>query len=69
MALVKPQFEVGPGGVGKGGLVRDEAVRARALSEVTAFVEASGWAVQATTDSPIEGGDGNREYLVWARKA
>jgi 23S rRNA (cytidine1920-2'-O)/16S rRNA (cytidine1409-2'-O)-methyltransferase len=69
VALVKPQFEVGPAGVGKGGLVKDDALRAQALEAVKAFLEACGWAVQATSDSPIEGGDGNREYLLWARKA
>jgi 23S rRNA (cytidine1920-2'-O)/16S rRNA (cytidine1409-2'-O)-methyltransferase len=69
VALVKPQFEVGPGRVGKGGLVRDAAARSAALSDVRAFLEAAGWAVQAATDSPIEGGDGNHEYLLWARKA
>jgi 23S rRNA (cytidine1920-2'-O)/16S rRNA (cytidine1409-2'-O)-methyltransferase len=69
VALVKPQFEVGPEQVGKGGLVRDERARAEALAAVAAFLEASGWAVRETTDSPVEGGDGNREYLLWARKA
>ena len=68
IALVKPQFEVGPERVGKGGVVKDEAARADALAAVCAFLEASGWAVQATTDSPIAGGDGNREYLLWAKK-
>lgn len=68
VALVKPQFEAGPQGVGKGGLVKDEAVRARTLAEVAAFLEIAGWAVQATADSPIAGGDGNREYLLWAMK-
>lgn len=68
IALVKPQFEAGPQGVGKGGLVRDETVRARTLAEVVAFLEAAGWPVQATADSPIAGGDGNREYLLWATK-
>lgn len=68
VALVKPQFEAGPKAVGKGGVVRDEAVRAKALVEVGAFLEASGWTVQASADSPIAGGDGNREYLLWARK-
>ncbi|WP_332773243.1 TlyA family RNA methyltransferase [Phenylobacterium sp.] len=68
VALVKPQFEAGPQGVGKGGLVKDEAVRARTLAEVMAFLEAAGWAVRATADSPIAGGDGNREYLLWAMK-
>jgi 23S rRNA (cytidine1920-2'-O)/16S rRNA (cytidine1409-2'-O)-methyltransferase len=68
VALVKPQFEVGPGRVGKGGLVRDEAARTDALAGVEAFLEASGWPVQAHAESPIAGGDGNRELLVWARK-
>ena len=68
VALVKPQFEVGPERVGKGGLVKDEAARGDALNGVIRFLEASGWPVQATTDSPIEGGDGNREFLVWAKK-
>ncbi len=66
-ALVKPQFEVGPGRVGKGGVVRDEAARRDALAAVETFLTAEGWEVQATTDSPIEGGDGNREYLLWSR--
>ncbi len=69
IALVKPQFEVGPERVGKGGLVKDPAAREDALASVRAFLDASGWAVQAATDSPIEGGDGNREYLLWARKS
>jgi 23S rRNA (cytidine1920-2'-O)/16S rRNA (cytidine1409-2'-O)-methyltransferase len=68
VALVKPQFEVGPERVGKGGLVKDEAARAEALAGVREFLEASGWPVQATTDSPIEGGEGAREYLLWARR-
>jgi 23S rRNA (cytidine1920-2'-O)/16S rRNA (cytidine1409-2'-O)-methyltransferase len=68
VALVKPQFEVGPERVGKGGLVKDEAARQEALDAVAAFIEASNWSVQATAESPIVGGDGNREYLLWARK-
>ena len=68
IALVKPQFEVGPARVGKGGLVKDEAARAEALTAAKAFLEAIGWTVQAAADSPIEGGDGNREHLLWAKK-
>jgi 23S rRNA (cytidine1920-2'-O)/16S rRNA (cytidine1409-2'-O)-methyltransferase len=68
VALMKPQFEVGRDRVGKGGLVKDEAARAEALQDVMGFVDGQGWAVQATTDSPIEGGDGNREFLLWAKK-
>ncbi|HYF22733.1 MAG TPA: TlyA family RNA methyltransferase [Caulobacteraceae bacterium] len=69
IALVKPQFEAGPGHVGKGGLVRDPDLHARVLAEVAAWLEASGWPVLTTADSPVEGGDGNREFLLRARKA
>ena len=69
IALVKPQFEVGPDRVGKGGLVKDEAAQMGALDAVRAFLEASGWRVLETADSPITGGDGNREFLLWARRA
>ena len=69
VALVKPQFEVGPEHVGKGGLVKDEAARRRALDEVAAFLNASRWAVREVADSPIAGGDGNLEYLLWAQRA
>ena len=68
VALVKPQFEVGPGRVGKGGLVKDEAARTDALRGVADFLSASGWTVCGIADSPIVGGDGNREFLIWARK-
>jgi 23S rRNA (cytidine1920-2'-O)/16S rRNA (cytidine1409-2'-O)-methyltransferase len=68
VALVKPQFEVGRARVGKGGIVKDEADRLAALEAVCGFLASEGWAVRARADSPIVGGDGNREYLVWARK-
>jgi 23S rRNA (cytidine1920-2'-O)/16S rRNA (cytidine1409-2'-O)-methyltransferase len=68
VALVKPQFEVGRERVGKGGVVKDAAARQAALSGVAAFLEAAGWPVRATDESPIAGGDGNREFLLWARK-
>jgi 23S rRNA (cytidine1920-2'-O)/16S rRNA (cytidine1409-2'-O)-methyltransferase len=68
IALVKPQFEVGPDRVGKGGLVKDAAAQAQALAGVETFLETSGWTVLATADSPIAGGDGNREFLLWASR-
>jgi 23S rRNA (cytidine1920-2'-O)/16S rRNA (cytidine1409-2'-O)-methyltransferase len=68
LALVKPQFEVGPARVCKGGLVKDAAARAEALAGVERFLEAAGWPVRASADSPIQGGDGNREFLLWAVK-
>lgn len=68
IALVKPQFEAGPGKVGKGGMVSDPAARAEALAGVEAFLAGAGWTVQASVDSPILGGDGAREFLLWAQK-
>ncbi|MFC3080324.1 TlyA family RNA methyltransferase [Phenylobacterium terrae] len=68
VALVKPQFEAGPGAVGKGGLVKDPAVRAAALEAAKQFFESSGWRVRGEAESPIAGGEGNLEFLVWARK-
>jgi 23S rRNA (cytidine1920-2'-O)/16S rRNA (cytidine1409-2'-O)-methyltransferase len=67
VALVKPQFEMGPEAVGKGGIVRDAAARARAVTEVRAFIEAQpGWRVFAEMPSPIPGGSGNEEFLIGA---
>jgi 23S rRNA (cytidine1920-2'-O)/16S rRNA (cytidine1409-2'-O)-methyltransferase len=67
IALVKPQFEVGPAKVGKGGVVKDEAARQGALEGVSRFLEQAGWRVVGSVESPVEGSDGNREYLLHAR--
>jgi 23S rRNA (cytidine1920-2'-O)/16S rRNA (cytidine1409-2'-O)-methyltransferase len=67
IALVKPQFEVGPQRIGKRGRVKDEADRRAALEGVRAFLAAAGWRVQSSVESPILGGEGAREYLLWAR--
>ena len=69
VALVKPQFEVGPRAVGKGGLVTDAAARAAALEAVKVWLTAAGWRVHATADSPVLGGDGNHEHLLWASRS
>ena len=69
VALIKPQFEAGPGHVGKGGMVKNPEVLARVQADVTDFLEASGWTVQAKTESPIFGGAGQIEYLVHAQKS
>ena len=69
VALIKPQFEVGPSGVGKGGLVKNGALQQQAVEAVRGFVESAGWQVQSTAPSSILGGNGNREYLLWGRKA
>jgi 23S rRNA (cytidine1920-2'-O)/16S rRNA (cytidine1409-2'-O)-methyltransferase len=65
--LVKPQFEAGRSDVHKG-LVRDPSVHARVCREMRAFVEALDWQVDGIEPSPIEGGDGNREFLLGARR-
>jgi len=69
VALVKPQFEMDSRAeVGRGGLVRDEAARQDALVRVSAWVASRGWTIEATAHSPIAGGDGNSEFLLWARR-
>jgi 23S rRNA (cytidine1920-2'-O)/16S rRNA (cytidine1409-2'-O)-methyltransferase len=67
VALVKPQFEVGRGKVGKGGIVRDESARATALATVADAARALGFAVCGDTRSPITGGKGNVEFLLYLR--
>ena len=62
--LVKPQFEVGRSGLGKGGIVRDEHLRREALCRVLASAESVGFSHLGTIDSPILGGDGNHEFLA-----
>jgi len=69
VALIKPQFEVGRAGIGKNGIVRSEADRRAALDNIATWLSSDrGWIVDGTMDSPIEGGDGNREFLIAARK-
>ena len=69
LALIKPQFEAGREDVGKGGVVRDEAVRERVCSNVAAWLEGQGWAVGSLTTSPITGPEGNVEFLIGAQRA
>ncbi|MEN5176699.1 TlyA family RNA methyltransferase [Brevundimonas diminuta] len=70
ITLVKPQFEAdGPKAVGKKGVVKDPVAHAAAVAGVRDWLEESGWAVREVADSPITGGDGNVEFLLWARKA
>ncbi len=67
VALVKPQFELGPEAVGKGGVVRDKAERQRALVTVRDWIDLQpGWKVTGIVPSQIEGGDGNIETLIGA---
>ena len=67
VALIKPQFEAGRQHLKKG-IVRDDAVRETVRDEITAFVAGLGLAIIGVIPSPIEGGDGNVEYLIGARR-
>jgi 23S rRNA (cytidine1920-2'-O)/16S rRNA (cytidine1409-2'-O)-methyltransferase len=66
--LVKPQFEAGRGEVGKGGVVRDPAVHARVVAEISSEFRQLGFEVRGSMESPLRGPAGNREYLVAATR-
>lgn len=66
VALIKPQFEVGRGQVGKGGIVRDEAARMAAVEKIESFIQNSGFDVKGVIESPISGREGNVEFLIYA---
>ena len=70
LALVKPQFEVGRAQIGKGGIVRDRQAVADAVARIEHWLAADmGWELIGTTASPIDGQDGNREFLLAGRKS
>ena len=68
IALIKPQFEVGKGRVGKGGVVRDPALHAEVCERIHGWLEGQGWTVLGITESPILGPEGNKEFLIAARR-
>lgn len=63
VALIKPQFELSRAEVGRGGVVRDEAARCKAVDKIRDFAASLGWTWGGVVDSPITGADGNREFL------
>ncbi len=70
VTLIKPQFEAGRDALGKGGVVRLEADRQKAIEQVRNFIEnEQGWQVKEVMTSPIKGSDGNIEYLMSAQKS
>jgi len=70
IALIKPQFEVGKGRVGKGGIVRELELHREVVDTITAWLGGlAGWTVLGVIDSPITGTDGNKEFLISARRA
>lgn len=66
--LVKPQFEVGRDGLGKGGIVRDETAALAAVDRIADLLVAEGWRVVGRAEAAIAGGDGNREHVLAAVK-
>ncbi len=68
ICLFKPQFEVGRAYIGKGGLVRNQDAVQRAQTAFCSWLEQHDWSVMAHSDSPITGGDGNAETLIWAQR-
>jgi 23S rRNA (cytidine1920-2'-O)/16S rRNA (cytidine1409-2'-O)-methyltransferase len=65
VALIKPQFEVGKGRVGKGGIVREPELHQEVCATISEWLAAQpGWRVLGVTDSPIEGAEGNKEFLI-----
>ncbi|HSK71493.1 MAG TPA: TlyA family RNA methyltransferase [Pyrinomonadaceae bacterium] len=68
ITLIKPQFEVGKGEVGKGGIVRDAEKHDRVISEVNDFAEKIGLKISGVIDSPILGAEGNKEFLALYEK-
>lgn len=68
VSLVKPQFEVGKDGIGKGGIVKDPSLYDKVEENIRQCCSELGLTVKNYTNSPIKGGDGNREFLIWATK-
>jgi 23S rRNA (cytidine1920-2'-O)/16S rRNA (cytidine1409-2'-O)-methyltransferase len=69
VALIKPQFEVGKGRVGKGGVVREPALHEEVCARIAAWLPGQGWSVLGVCPSPITGPEGNVEFLIGARKS
>lgn len=68
LVMVKPQFEVGRDRVGRGGVVRDPALRAEAVQAVADAAAERGWGARAVTTSPLPGPAGNVEFFLWLRR-
>ncbi len=68
IALIKPQFEVGKGEVGKGGIVKDEEKHKKVISDIKSFATDLGLKVLGVTESPIAGQKGNVEFLIYLQK-
>jgi len=65
VALIKPQFEAGPKNVGKGGVVRDEAVRSETVEKIKKFASDIGFKIKGVAQSPLKGPAGNVEFFIY----
>lgn len=65
IVLIKPQFEAEPSSIGKRGIIKDAAIHEQVIQKVIAGIESHGFALQGITESPILGGDGNKEFLAY----
>lgn len=63
--LIKPQFEVGKGKLGKGGIVRSDSLRKAAVTKILSSAQDEGFEIRGLAPSPVEGSHGNQEYLMW----
>jgi len=68
IALIKPQFEVGPENVGKRGVVRDPALHRTVSTRIAQWLEGRDWKVEGIAESPITGPEGNVEFLIYASR-
>jgi 23S rRNA (cytidine1920-2'-O)/16S rRNA (cytidine1409-2'-O)-methyltransferase len=70
VALIKPQFEAGPGAVRSGGIVRNPLAHQEVIERIANWFRAiPGWEVQGVTASPITGAEGNQEFLIGAKRS
>jgi 23S rRNA (cytidine1920-2'-O)/16S rRNA (cytidine1409-2'-O)-methyltransferase len=69
VALIKPQFEAGRAALSRHGVVKDERVHKRICDDIASWLEAQAWSVIGLAASPIEGGSGNKEFLIAAEKS
>lgn len=68
IALIKPQFEAGKGEVGKGGVIKDEAKHREIVEMIRSYFETLNLSIKGVIPSPIEGADGNKEFLICAKR-
>jgi 23S rRNA (cytidine1920-2'-O)/16S rRNA (cytidine1409-2'-O)-methyltransferase len=69
LALIKPQFEVGKGRVGKGGVVRDPLMHQEVIKNLSSFFIETGFIIEGVISSPVEGPKGNKEFLIYMKRS